>query len=271
MPALSPRTVAEAVDAMADHPHHTLVAGGTDLMVEVNEGRRSPSGWIDTRSIDGIGSLDATPTGVTLGAGVTWATVGAMTTALPALATAAATVGGPQIRNRATLGGNVVTASPAGDSLPALLCHDAEVEIASPTGGRTMALAEFLVGPKRCDLHPGELLVAIHLPLVSGAEAFVKLGPRPAMAIAAVSVSGRLDPDRGVARLAVGAVAPTARRATVAEEAMLAGAPPEEVARAAADAAAPVDDHRATAAYRRHALEVLARRVTAGLYAEVGW
>lgn len=245
-----------------------MVAGGTDVMVAANDGRLTPAGWISLRRIAELRSVEGSPaSGWHIGAGVSHATLCARSD-LPALAAAARTVGGPQIRAAGTIGGNVMTASPAGDTLPVLLCLDAEVELRSATSTRRLALAEFLLGPKRTARHPGELLTAVHLPPAGGAQAFAKLGPRSAMAIAVCSLAVRADPAAGVARVAIGASAPTARRCPTAEAALLAGADAAAFAEAVRADADPIDDHRATAAYRRHALGVLARRLHARVTGE---
>lgn len=261
---LVPHDLATALRMVAEHPELTVVAGGTDVMVPVNAGTVQPTGWISLRRLAALQVID----GTRLGAGATFARIGvALATAAPSLAHAARTVGGPQIRNAATIGGNLATASPAGDSLPALLCCDATVELTSVTGVRSLAIEDYLVGPKRTARRPDELLTAVHLVHSTGAQAFASVGRRPAMAISMCSLAMRLDVDRGEARIAIGAAAPTAIRARRAEELLLDGADAHDVADAVMDAAAPIDDHRATAAYRRHALGVLTRRMHGWMYA----
>jgi CO/xanthine dehydrogenase FAD-binding subunit len=173
---------------------------------------------------------------------------------LPALAEASRTVGSPQIRNRGTIGGNLGTASPAGDALPPLLAERAEVELTSVRGSRVLPLEEFLLGVKRTALGPDELVTAVRVRPSGGAQTFMKVGPRNAMVIAICSLAVVVDTEAGEARAAFGSAAVTARRVTVplAEAASL----PERVA----EAAAPIDDVRATAAYRSHALRVLTGR-----------
>jgi CO/xanthine dehydrogenase FAD-binding subunit len=172
----------------------------------------------------------------------------------PALAEASRTVGSPQIRNRGTIGGNLGTASPAGDALPPLLVERARVELASVRGVRTLPLDEFLLGVKRNALEPDELVTSVRLAPSGGAQTFMKVGPRNAMVIAICSLAVVVDPEAGEVRASFGSAATTAQRITVplAE----AGSLPERVA----DAASPIDDVRATAVYRRHALRVLTGR-----------
>jgi CO/xanthine dehydrogenase FAD-binding subunit len=173
---------------------------------------------------------------------------------LPALAEASRTVGSPQIRNRGTIGGNLGTASPAGDALPPLLMEGAEVEVASVRGVRSMPLAEFLVGPKRNALAEDELVVAVVVRSSGAPQTFMKVGPRNAMVIAVCSLALATDRDRGEIRAAFGSAAPVPRLVTAPLEE--ADGFPELVAAAAS----PIDDIRGTAAYRSHALRVLARR-----------
>ena len=177
----------------------------------------------------------------------------------------------PQIRNRGTLGGNVGTASPAGDALPPLLAERAEVELASVRGVRTLPLEEFLLGVKRTALAPDELVTAVHLTPCGGPQTFMKVGVRNAMVIATASACLAVDrPSRSV-RLALGSVGPTILRCPEAES-FAAGAVEwsdgtvdeatvEHFGELAAATARPIDDHRSTAAYRRHAIGVLARRL----------
>jgi CO/xanthine dehydrogenase FAD-binding subunit len=181
--------------------------------------------------------------------------------AAPALAEAARTVGSVQIRNAATIGGNLSTASPAGDALPVLACYDAEVELASVRGTRTVPLGEFLVGPKRTDLGADELVVGVHLRRTAGRQAFAKVGTRAAMVIARCSLAARVDPTTGDAGVGIGAVAPRALAVPAAADVLAAGGSVDDFVAAVVSAAAPIDDMRTTAAYRRHALAVLARRM----------
>ena len=191
-----------------------------------------------------------------LGAGLTYteAMKASFADEYRSLAEASRTVGGPQIRNRGTLGGNLGTASPAGDALPPLLVLDAEVELASAGGVRTVPLREFIVGPKRNALGPDELIVAVVVKLGGPRQTFMKIGPRNAMVIAVVSLALAVDEERGELRAVYGSAGPVPGIVT---------APLDErdgFAERVAEAASPIDDVRGTAAYRRHALRVLAER-----------
>jgi CO/xanthine dehydrogenase FAD-binding subunit len=195
---------------------------------------------------------------------------------LPGLAHAARTVGSPQIRNRGTVGGNLATGSPAGDALPPLVAVDAVVEVASQGGRRTIAIGDFLLGPKRTSLAPDELVVAVDIPAARGPQVFSKVGARNAMVIAIASFALDLDPS-GRVGAAIGSAGPTVLRAPEAE-AFLAGAvAAREVDEAVAArfgelcaaAARPIDDHRGTASYRRHAVGVMARRAVTWAMADI--
>ena len=273
-------TIATSIDdacaALDTHSGSLVLAGGTDLMVEVNRGTR-PVGHVV--AVDRIPELRGWSREgdhyevLWIGAGTTCADLGDPTldSLVPALAQAARTVGSPQIRNAATLGGNLATASPAGDTLPVLAALDAEVELRSVDGVRRLTLDEFVVGVKANALAPGELITAIRVPVLDGPQEFLKVGTRNAMVIAVTSLALVVDrPGRNV-RIALGSVAPVPLRAVEAEVLVaerldfenMASPDSDLVDRFAdlvADAARPIDDHRSSAAYRRHAVRVLARR-----------
>jgi CO/xanthine dehydrogenase FAD-binding subunit len=199
----------------------------------------------------------------------------AMERPLPGLAMAARTVGSPQIRNRGTVGGNLGSASPAGDSHPALLAADTDVEVASVRGVRTVPIAEFFTGVKRSALAPDELITAVLITPPAGPQQYSKIGTRNAMVIAVAAFGIALHPDTRTVGTGIGSAAPTPRRAPQAA-AFLAGeleaaglwdsrgelpeALAVEFGRKVRDAASPIDDVRGTAAYRRHTLSVMARR-----------
>jgi CO/xanthine dehydrogenase FAD-binding subunit len=265
-----PTTLTEAVELRAEQPELRPVAGGTDLMVEVNFGRLELAGVIDLTAVEELQGIDRDDRAIRVGAAHSMADIADRLADLHALAGAVVTVGSPQIRSRASLGGNLATASPAGDSLPALLVHDAEVELASVRGSRRSELGELLVAPGRTTLADDELIVAFHIPRRAWRSRFAKLGTRNAMVIATCSVAVAVDTDTGAARVAAGAVAPTARRLPQAEAALerLASAEStpgkdgfDELEDAVRADIAPIDDHRSTAAYRAHATATLARRL----------
>ena len=240
----------------AARPDCRPLAGGTDVLVELNLDLDRPAGVLDLTRVDELRAWRREGDELILGAGVTYTELmqGELAADLPALAGASRTVGSPQIRNRGTIGGNLATASPAGDALPPLLVAGAQVELRSAGGARMLALTDFLVGPKRSALAPDELIVAVRLRPSRVPQTFMKIGPRNAMVIAVASLALELDRERGEVRVAFGSAAPTARLVTApADDA-------DAVVAAVVAAASPIDDVRGTAAYRRHALGVLARR-----------
>nr|WP_246324778.1 FAD binding domain-containing protein [Petropleomorpha daqingensis] len=274
---MQPTTWGEALEARAEHPDALPIAGGTDVMVELNFDRRRPGALLDLGRVPELREWSADDGVVRLGAGVTYARViTELGVELPGLAMASRTVGSPQIRMRGTVGGNLGAASPAGDSHPPLLAADAVVEVASAARGtRQVPAAEFYTGVKRNALEPDELIAAVLVPAASGPQQFSKIGTRNAMVIAVTAFAVALHPDRRAVGTGIGSAAPTPRRATEAE-AFLAGELdaaglwdsrgelPDSLARAFGDrvaaASAPIDDVRGSAAYRRHALSVMGRR-----------
>ncbi len=269
--ALRPRTLDEALALRAARPEATVVAGGTDLMVGVNFGRTDPACLLDLSRIDELAAWDRDESCISVGAGVTFSRIAGELDDLTALAEAAATVGSPQIRNRATLGGNIVTASPAGDGIAALAAYEASIVVARDgRHERRIPWDEFFLGPKETALGADELVVAAEWEPVDGPGTFAKVGPRSAMVIAVASVCVQLDEQAHDVRIALGSVGPTVLRARRAEQ-LLAQLDWSEVderalrhlgAAAAADVQ-PIDDVRGSAAYRRHAVEVLVRRALA--------
>ena len=173
---------------------------------------------------------------------------------LPALAEASRTVGSPQIRNRGTIGGNLGTASPAGDALPPLLIEDAEVELASVRGVRRMPVREFLVGPKQNALEEDELIAAVLIQPSGSSQTFMKIGPRNAMVIAVCSLALSADRERGELRASFGSAGPVTGLVTAQLDER------ESFPERVAEAASPIDDVRGTAEYRRHALRILTAR-----------
>jgi CO/xanthine dehydrogenase FAD-binding subunit len=279
MDVLLPRTLEEALEAKAARPEAVPIAGGTDVMVELNFDRARPEAMIDVSRLPELRSWRREDGHLFLGAGVTYARIMAELPELTALAQASRTVGSPQIRNRGTVGGNLGTASPAGDALPVLAAHDAEVVLASVGGTRSLPWREFHVGVKRTAMRPDELILGARWRLTRGPGSFSKIGTRNAMIISMAGLCLSLDEDRRAVRVALGSVAPTIVRADEAEafvaEAMAAAGawddPGAELGDGAVDgfaervaaAARPIDDVRGTAAYRRHACRVLAGRALA--------
>jgi len=273
---LLPSSVDDALRALADHPGATLLAGGTDLMVEVNGGHCELTDVIALGGVDDLQGWrhDHRSGTVTLGAGLTYTEMlhAPLATLLPALAQAARTVGSPQIRNAGTIGGNLGTASPAGDTLPVLSALDAAVTIAGAAGERDVLIHDYLLGVKRTALEAGELVISVTVPVVDGWQGFAKVGVRNAMVIAVTNACLVADRGSRSVRVAVGSVGPTVLRAREAEAWVAAQvdwegwrlADPTAAAgfeeRVAAEAR-PIDDHPSTADYRPYAVGVLARRL----------
>jgi CO/xanthine dehydrogenase FAD-binding subunit len=239
-------------------------------MVDVNFGRTELAGVLDLTTVAELQGIDRDDRVIRIGAAHPMADIADRLADLTALAGAVVTVGSPQIRARATLGGNLATASPAGDSIPALLVHDAEVEVAGPGGARRMPVSELLLGPRHTSLRDGELIVAVRIPRRTWRSRFAKVGTRNAMVIATCSVAVAVDTETGAGRIAAGAVAPTARRLPRAEAvfeqfASSEAAPTERALGDLEDAVradiAPIDDHRSTAPYRAHATATIVRRL----------
>jgi CO/xanthine dehydrogenase FAD-binding subunit len=282
MTVLVPTSLDDALALLADDPSSLLLAGGTDLMVQVNEGARRLDRVVALAAVPELRVREVRDGYLFLGAGVTYTDLMAPDVAnhAPALAAAARTVGSPQIRNAGTIGGNLGTASPAGDTLPVLRALGASVEIASKQGPdaggasrRIEPLGDFLTGPKQTALQAGDLILGVRVPLRRGPQEYLKVGVRNAMVIAVASLALVLDFDRlsvGVGLGSVGPVALDAPKASTWLADRLRWLPDrallddrrigDEFAAMVATAARPIDDHRSRAAYRRHALEVMARR-----------
>ncbi|MGD9749998.1 MAG: xanthine dehydrogenase family protein subunit M [Acidimicrobiia bacterium] len=279
-----PATLDDALRALERDPALTVLAGGTDLMVAVNYGRLRPTSVLSLRRVAELRTWRTLDDGrLWLGAGLTYRRLQDPDLAgpLPALAQAARTVGSPQIRNSGTLGGNLGTASPAGDTLPVLASLGAEVELASADGGvRRLPLVDgddpFITGPKRTALRPGELVAGVIVPTAAGPQEFLKIGTRNAMVISVASCALVVDTAARSLRCTLGSVGPIPMRCPDAEAwigerldwpATTGGRPvltdpadADGFGERCAAAARPIDDHRSTAAYRRHACAVLARR-----------
>jgi CO/xanthine dehydrogenase FAD-binding subunit len=267
---LRPTTWDEALAIKAERPEALPVAGGTDVMVDLNFDRKRPAALLDLTRIPGLAEWAPEDGWVRIGPGVTYTRViEELGGRLPGLAQASRTVGSPQIRNRGTVAGNLGTASPAGDALPPLLAAGAEVVLASTGGERRLPLAEFCLGPKRSALRPDELIAAVRAPAAAGPQLFAKVGTRNAMVIAVVSFALDLDVRRRRVGTAIGSAGPTPLRAPAAERFLeglltdgdrLSDSAVRRFGELVAEAARPIDDVRGTAGYRRHALAVLAGR-----------
>lgn len=272
MDFLQPASWADAVAEKAARPDALPIAGGTDVMVELNFAQRRPAALLDLTGVAELAQWDMHRGHIRLGAGVTYSRIiGELGKRLPGLATASRTVGSPQVRNRGTVGGNLGSASPAGDAHPPLLAAGAVVEVESVRGVRMIPLTDFFTGVKRTALEPDELIRAILVNPASGPEEFAKIGTRNAMVIAVAAFAVALHPAERRVGTGIGSAAPTPRRAVEAEryaaEALNWDAPgplPDDIAHRfgelVAAAADPIDDVRGTARYRLHSLTVIARR-----------
>jgi CO/xanthine dehydrogenase FAD-binding subunit len=275
-----PETLAEALEIKAERPGAMPLAGGTDLMVAINFREARPDAILDLTAVPELREWAPDDGRVRVGAGVTYTRlIEELGDRLPGLAIASRTVGSLQIRNRGTVGGNLATASPAGDGLPPLYTADAFVELASVRGTRRVPVAEFVSGPKRTCIEPDELIAAFDVASAAGPQQFAKVGTRNAMVIAVCSVALALWPEQRRVAACVGSAGPTPLVATEAEE-YVAGAldwdggrPIDEDALArfgelVAGCARPIDDVRGTAGYRSHAVAVLARRTLQWTWSE---
>ncbi|POX36538.1 carbon monoxide dehydrogenase [Streptomyces sp. Ru73] len=277
MDFLRPASWEEALAAKAEHPTAVPIAGGTDVMVEINFDHRRPEYLMDLNRIGELREWETGADTVRLGASVPYTQIMEHLRAeLPGLALASHTVASPQIRNRGGVGGNLGTASPAGDAHPALLASGGAVEAESAARGRRMIpIDAFYTGVKRNALEPDELIRAVHLPKATGPQQFSKVGTRNAMVIAVCAFGIALHPETRTVRTGIGSAAPTPVRAQEAETFLAAaleegghwesGAPlpvsvAKQFAQLAAGACNPIDDVRGSAAYRRHAVGVMARR-----------
>ncbi|MEV1174686.1 FAD binding domain-containing protein [Nonomuraea sp. NPDC049784] len=271
MDFLRPTTWDEALAAKAERPEAVPIQGGTDVMVEINMDVRRPAALLDLNQVAELREWAMVDGMCRVGAAVPYTTIiEELGGPLRGLAQASRTVGSPQIRNRGSVGGNLGAASPAGDSHPPLLAADAVVEVESRDRGvRMIPAAEFYLGVKRNALEPDELIRAVHVKPATGPQYFSKVGTRNAMVIAVCSFAIALHPDERRVGTGIGSAAPTPRRAPEAEELLareLDWSAPLDPALArrfgelCAAAAAPIDDVRGTAAYRVHAVGVMARR-----------
>jgi CO/xanthine dehydrogenase FAD-binding subunit len=276
MDFLQPTSWSEALQMKEAHPEAMPLAGGTDVMVEINLDHHRPPAIIDLTRVAELTQWGMDGPLLRVGAGVTYARlIDELGGRLPGLAMASRTVGSPQIRNRGTVGGNLGTASPAGDAHPPLLASDALVEVASTSGARRIPAREFFTGPKRNAMRKDELIAAFLIEPARGPQQFSKVGTRNAMVIAVCSFGLALDaPGRRVGT-GIGSAGPTPIRAVEAET-FIQGVLDEQglwekrdelpapaavrFGEMVAAAAKPIDDVRGTAAYRRQSLSVLARR-----------
>lgn len=270
----APKTLEEALSFLDQFPEAQIVSGGTDFMVEVNFGHRKVSDVLSLRNISELKTWTQQDGVVRIGAALPYASMetGPLAALLPSLAQAARTVGSPQIRAAGTIGGNLGTCSPAGDSLPVLFAHDATVIIAHQNGERRLPIQEFMVGPKRNALKSGEIVAAVEMVVPHGWQGYSKVGVRNAMVISVASACLVHDTASSSIRVAMGTVGPTILRASKAEnwvrtqcdlstKPSLSRDQVLEFGRLCESEATPITDHRSTAEYRKHAISVITSRL----------
>ncbi|MEI8022607.1 MAG: FAD binding domain-containing protein [Actinomycetota bacterium] len=276
MTVVVPQTLREALALSSANPNAQIIQGGTDLMVEINFNRRKPTDVIALRRVDEIRGYAFTndKSKLIVGAGLPYQKMenGEIAELFPALAQAARTVGSPQIRAAGSIGGNLGTCSPAGDALPVLSALNAIVNLRTDTTSRDVAIHDFMIGVKRNARQPGELIVSVTLPIIDGWQGYAKVGVRNAMVISVASCCLVIDRKLGTINVALGAVGPTIVRCRETEQWLATQIDLKNVSTVApsllkefgdriADESKPIDDHRSTAAYRRHAVATLSRRL----------
>lgn len=261
-----PKTIAEALAFMALEPGRLpILAGGTDLVVQWRSGELSPQGFIDINALEELSEIKVTPTHIAIGARATHSEIAShpkVKKYLPALADACSQVGGRQVQNLGTVGGNVMNASPAGNTLPVLLAHEAEFVAMNLKGDRTILADDLFTGYRKTALHSDELLTSIRIPFPVEEEIsrFYRVAARRAQSVSKISICIRGNISHGGVksiRIAMGSVAPTVIRAR-GTETLLAGkvinaALIDKARRSLADEIAPIDDVRSTADYRKYA------------------
>lgn len=268
----SPQSLAETCEMLAE-TRGKLIAGGTDVIPQMRDGRFPVDTLIDLGHVRCLDDIQQLGGHTSMGAMTTYTAMrrsSLLRTAAPLLVEAAGLVGGVQVQNRGTIGGNIVNASPAGDTLPPLLALNAEVTLINSDGERTLPVSDFLMGPGSTRIGPDEVVRAVRFqPLAAGTRStFMRLGNRRGMVISNVSAAVvlTLDMDNRVedVRIALGAVAPTAIRCREAESLLIGQVLTEELielaSAAAVEGSSPIDDVRGTASYRLHGIRVLVRR-----------
>jgi len=273
---LIPQSLHDALAAATANPDAQIIQGGTDLMVEINFNHRKPTDVIALRRVDEIRNyvVSADKKNVVVGSGLPYREMehGELAKLLPALAQAARTVGSPQIRAAGSIGGNLGTCSPAGDALPVLSALDAVINLQTATTSREISVHDFMVGVKRNARQPGELIISATLPIINGWQGYAKVGVRNAMVISIASCCLVIDREKGSIGVALGSVGPTIIRCRETEQwlamqidlkniSIVATNLLKEFGDRVAKESKPIDDHRSTAAYRRHAVATLSRRL----------
>ena len=270
----------DCTTALREHGDARLIQGGTDLMVEINFNHVKPTTMISLRDIKSLRMIRTdTPGIMSIGSGVPYSVIEGepVLTAIPALAQAARTVGSPQIRAAGSLGGNLGTCSPAGDTLPVMFALDASIHLSTIDSSRVVSIHDFMTGVKRSVRQHDEIITAIDFPIINGWQGYSKVGVRNAMVISVASACLVADHENADVRIALGSVGPTIIRCRAAESwlkttldlstrSTISLDVANEFGRRAAEESSPIDDHRSTAQYRRHAISVLASRLLRKAY-----
>jgi CO/xanthine dehydrogenase FAD-binding subunit len=269
-----------ALAALREHHDARLIQGGTDLMVEINFNHVKPTTMISLRDVASLRTIRRDQPGtLSIGSGVPYSVIEGepVLSEIPALAQAARTVGSPQIRAAGSLGGNLGTCSPAGDTLPVMFALDAMIHLNTLDSSRIVSIHDFMTGVKRSVRQHDEIITSIEFPIINGWQGYSKVGVRNAMVISVASACLVADHENANVRIALGSVGPTIIRCREAEawlkstQDLSAGQSislevANEFGRRAAAESSPIDDHRSTAQYRRHAISVLASRLLRKAY-----
>ena len=269
-----------ALAALREHHDARLIQGGTDLMVEINFNHVKPTTMISLRDVASLRTIRRDQPGtLSIGSGVPYSVIEGepVLSDIPALAQAARTVGSPQIRAAGSLGGNLGTCSPAGDTLPVMFALDAMIHLNTLDSSRIVSIHDFMTGVKRSVRQHDEIITSIEFPIINGWQGYSKVGVRNAMVISVASACLVADHENANVRIALGSVGPTIIRCREAEawlkstQDLSAGQSisldvANEFGRRAAGESSPIDDHRSTAQYRRHAISVLASRLLRKAY-----
>jgi CO/xanthine dehydrogenase FAD-binding subunit len=280
MTVIVAKELTTALTALREHGDARLIQGGTDLMVEINFNHVKPTTMISLRDIESLRTIRRDQPGIlSIGSGVPYSIIEGepVLSAIPALAQAARTVGSPQIRAAGSLGGNLGTCSPAGDTLPVMFALDAMIHLSTVDSSRVVSIHDFMTGVKRSVRQHDEIITTIDFPIINGWQGYSKVGVRNAMVISVASACLVADYENADVRIALGSVGPTIIRCRAAEawlkstldlstrEAISLDVA-HEFGRRAAEESSPIDDHRSTAQYRRHAISVLASRLLRKAY-----
>jgi len=280
MTVIVAKELTTALTALREHADARLIQGGTDLMVEINFNHVKPTTMISLRDVESLRTIRRDQPGMlSIGSGVPYSIIEGepVLSAIPALAQAARTVGSPQIRAAGSLGGNLGTCSPAGDTLPVMFALDAMIHLNTADSSRVVSIHDFMTGVKRSVRQHDEIITSIDFPIINGWQGYSKVGVRNAMVISVASACLVADHENADVRIALGSVGPTIIRCREAEAwlkgnnnlstgASISLDVADEFGKRAAAESSPIDDHRSTAEYRRHAISVLASRLLRKAY-----